>query len=724
MKHLLFLLFSFSLTVSFAQSLEQQRESVLLHVNSADLIVGEEVSFSAFVTNSNSGQLSGLSKYLYVELVNAKGNAVIKSKLALEAGRGHGQMFLPSTLSTDRYRLTAYTRWMKNFQSYSQVNLTVINPYEKWKPGSGDAIPGLSIYPEGGALRPGQLNQIVIKANDLFKSNKVRLIDEENNEIETVVLDDLNMAKAVFMPKNDMKYQFVGETADGFKFFPLPEACQKCASIEISKKAGYHEVMINGYGIDENGSLLIENDDDVVSVGEVGIGSKLKVDNENIATGVNRVIWKSATQSVERLFYLASGRLTASSSIESLKSNSIVDYTLNVPPNSNFSVSISSHSPYVDQGHFIGSTSLSKYLDLGELRLGELNDAQIDNLLISTVNAVQFQEKTDVIKYLPESNLDIIEGIVQGEEVKDLHVALSFPGENAQVKIAKTNERGLFRHGIIPPEFDTFGYVDVLFEDSDYEIELYDEFYTTYPDDGNKTILIDSSRLRAVTKRSIANQIENGYHNVHQLADSISTPWIEQFENYRKYCLADFTQFPTLRDVFIEYIPEVGLSKNLNNYDFQIRDKQTGVVSSANLPTLILLDGLPVTGEEVLALSPLDISCIFVINQKFFFGNALMAGVVYFESYDDAYSSVITSYKQHSFVGVQTAGMRKIRRSNSRLPDYRSTILWEPMMSSIDGEVTISFNTSSLLGKFELRVEGIDASGNPFSQQAYFIVKD
>ena len=109
------------------------QEVVYLQVNSSFLLVGESVLFNAYCVNSITNMPSDLSKVLNVELINEGAVSVLNAKILMKDGRGYGDFFLPSTLSSGNYTLLAYTNWMRNFpgQSFFRTQVTVINPFKK-----------------------------------------------------------------------------------------------------------------------------------------------------------------------------------------------------------------------------------------------------------------------------------------------------------------------------------------------------------------------------------------------------------------------------------------------------------------------------------------------------------------------------------------------------------------------------------------------------------------
>ena len=61
----------------------------------------------------------------------------------------------------------------------------------------------------------------------------------------------------------------------------------------------------------------------------------------------------------------------------------------------------------------------------------------------------------------------------------------------------------------------------------------------------------------------------------------------------------------------------------------------------------------------------------------------------------------------------------------SRLPDYRHTLLWLPAVETNGStEVTLPFSTSDLPGRYRVTVEGITREGQRFSGRIYLLVEE
>ena len=94
------------------------QEKVHLHIDNTCYFVGDTVWYKAYVTRSDKGWLTDLSKIMYVELLTPDGYLVERQQLKMEDGTAHGAFTLTDSLYAGYYELRAYTRWMLNFGRY------------------------------------------------------------------------------------------------------------------------------------------------------------------------------------------------------------------------------------------------------------------------------------------------------------------------------------------------------------------------------------------------------------------------------------------------------------------------------------------------------------------------------------------------------------------------------------------------------------------------------
>lgn len=108
---------------------EAHPEEIYLHYNTSLLFPGEYLLYKVYNLNPEDKSLSHLSKIAYVELLNKNGERLFSHKIMLDQGTGQGDFFVPTSIPSGSYKLVAYTNWMKNFGSFYQEDIRIINPY-------------------------------------------------------------------------------------------------------------------------------------------------------------------------------------------------------------------------------------------------------------------------------------------------------------------------------------------------------------------------------------------------------------------------------------------------------------------------------------------------------------------------------------------------------------------------------------------------------------------
>ena len=101
------------------------QEKVYVHLDNTCYFVGDTIWYKGYVTRSDKGTLTDLSKILYVELLTPNGFLVERQQLEMPNGTANGTFVLTDSLYAGYYELRAYTRWMLNFGQYE-------HPHAQW----------------------------------------------------------------------------------------------------------------------------------------------------------------------------------------------------------------------------------------------------------------------------------------------------------------------------------------------------------------------------------------------------------------------------------------------------------------------------------------------------------------------------------------------------------------------------------------------------------------
>jgi len=97
----------------FQQAFPQER--VYIHFDNTAYFKNERIWMKAYVTRTDNGQATNLSRVLYVDLLYKSGEIAQRRILKIEHGEAEGCFELDSIIGTGFFEVRAYTRYMLNF---------------------------------------------------------------------------------------------------------------------------------------------------------------------------------------------------------------------------------------------------------------------------------------------------------------------------------------------------------------------------------------------------------------------------------------------------------------------------------------------------------------------------------------------------------------------------------------------------------------------------------
>lgn len=337
-------------------------------------------------------------------------------------------------------------------------------------------------------------------------------------------------------------------------------------------------------------------------------------------------------------------------------------------------------------------------------------------------------------KFIPEYEGEIIWGRVICDNNKalwDRAIFLSAAGGNSDLYSTSIDSTGSFAFFTTP----FFGNRDLILEipraDSTLNItyELQDPFIRDRVGD-IPSLLLDTNIASSLKERAIEMQLGRrfGIDTLYERLPINKDPLL--LNNAVVYRLDDYTRFTVMQEVVTEYIPELRFRKVDKKTDLQVRvDNAFKDMSFSKEYTLALLDGVPVFDhQKILDYNPLKVETISIYKSDYFVGVAGFSGVASFRTYKGDYSGLtfgknvrIVDYQGELYPSkLHASGVHSIKN----LPDMRSLLYWDPIVSLTPGEEKeITVYTSAVAGNYIIRVEGISSKGIPIIFSAEFVVK-
>src|SRR5574344_9549 len=229
----------------------------------------------------------------------------------------------------------------------------------------------------------------------------------------------------------------------------------------------------------------------------------------------------------------------------------------------------------------------------------------------------------------------------------------------------------------------------------------------------------------ALKERSLGMQVEKLFE-ADSLYDFLPISGHHLFtDGHIRYVLDDYTRFPSMEEVFIEFIAEARVRKIDGKREIQVRmEDLLNSVYFAQGASLLMVDGVPVLDQDrIFSYDPLLVQYIDIYPYTYFLGMRCFNGVVNLVTYKKNLPSFsmsdnvrIVDYQGPDFPMAYTcAGTGK------DYPDYRQTLYWHPSISIEPGaSYTIQCKTPAYRGRFNIAVEGLTGNCEPVSTSSSF----
>ena len=336
-------------------------------------------------------------------------------------------------------------------------------------------------------------------------------------------------------------------------------------------------------------------------------------------------------------------------------------------------------------------------------------------------------------QWLPEYEGHIITGSIAPAppQNQQLLSSIAFTGKdiryfNGQIN-PQNNTVNFYTAGIFGKQQIVTTVVNILYAKVPYRVDLLTPFDESLPDSlPPLQIYPDKKQL---LERYIGAQIQGKMDNDSINGLSQSSDYCT-FQPLLSYDLDEYTRFNSIDETILEFISRVHVNKVGGNRIIRIYLDEKQRMS---MRTLVLLDGIPIYNhEDILQYNPMYIKKINVYDGQYMFGGENFEGIVSFitRNADLAFfqlsgESQLLDYDCPQFplpekiTDYSTESMK-----NSRKPDFRHTLYWNPFVEHRNGQpVNLSFYTSDLCGEFKVTVEGITTKGEMIHGTAYFQVE-
>lgn len=738
--------------------LTQSSETIYADVSQSSIVTGETLWFKIFVSEGRRFISQDLSKVAYVELIGPDGKPALQAKILLEHGSGNGSWVIPNSLSGGAYKLKAYTRWAKTYNNKAVFSktLTVINP-NKFNPNA--------------ALEAADnaVQQIAFEGNSFISTIKNTVYFTTNKGITYLLLKDNIAIDSILATETSTgSFSFIAEKSSTYALKNGSNG--QIISFDSPKQQGWHFEILTIKGNEvtfkiqrtalASGSptfyLAVHSNQELIEAQQFksesldftgvfkiskpffGIASISLLDAEKKLVAEN-ILLQSAQEKTD--FTIKTNRPSFKTreqgelSISGLDSQALSNLTIRI-------VKAETGTTTTNLDPSLYFSFLSKLPDLPfQLQPFVLNNRNDFDKIKPLLILYGIHNKENEIQHLfePELSGHIITGTIRSrktlEPVQGIRTYLTIPGDRFYFNYAQSDKQGRFAYDVKR----CFGVENFIIQtnnqkDSGYIIDIDNPFlsHKGFPTISNT----DAASTEAELLKRIQNaQLQNGIHSIQKDQYFLpnyndSTPFFGKADV--EYNLDDYTRFTTMEEILREYVVEVDVKKT--NAGYRIRVLNVPFKELFLEDPLVLYDGVPLFDvNKVMILDPLKIRKLEVISKRFLLGAHAFDGVINLTSYKKDMEGIQLDPRA---LVVEYQGLQLQRQfsapkytdkdtRNSRLPDLRTLLLWEPeTLVYQKSSHKLNFTTSDVVGTYVIEISGLTNSGKIIYQTHTFNVTE
>jgi hypothetical protein len=735
------------------------QEKLYVHLSQDFHLTGETMWFKVYSVDATLHKPIALSKVAYVEVLDVNKRPVLQGKVRLDEDGGSGSFFIPATLLSGNYVVRAYTRWMQNFppEFYFTKNITIVNPFisseiEKKSPSTQVNI---EFFPEGGNLVAGQRSKVAFKISSDQPDAKFKgsVISANGDTVVTFEPHKFGLGHFYLTPSANQDYACVIEDSRGHKNkSTLPRVYSEGYVMQvIDSLADKLTVKVTMPG--HSGALVylfVHARQMVVhSEAKQGIPEQafFSIDKSKLPEGISHLtVFDSDFNPVcERLYFNKPGSelgVQVSSAQVSYLPRSKVSLNVNSQfNNSGVPANLSVAVYRIDSLAKAPTSGIFPYLMLTSDLKGNIESPEYyfsgqagvktatDNLMLThgwrRFDWTSILKKSYRFDHFLEYRSHIVRGtITANDKPKESVLAyVASPSKIVNVAASRSNANG----DVFFEMNDFWGQRKLIAQinnriDSTYRISITDPFSKNFSALVPLPFSISPDVQSDLKTRSLAMQVQDIYFR--EVGDRITNkPKNDSTSFYGKpdktYLLDDFTRFPLLEEVLREYVPLVFVRKRRDNFSFQV----VNILNNKVFPDdpMVLLDGVPIFDyNKLMKYDPRLVKKLEVVARYYYLGSVRMNGITSYSTYDGnmpGYEidprAVVLDYEglqlQREFYSPK---YENAKQRNSRLPDQRTFLYWEPVvLTSEKGNKAIEFYTSDVPGNYLVVIEGMTSKG-------------
>ncbi|HEX8330222.1 MAG TPA: hypothetical protein VF629_22015 [Hymenobacter sp.] len=737
-------------------------EKLFLHLDRPVYLCGETMWFKVYAVDGTHSRPISLSSVAYVEVLDAANQPVLQGKVALQNATGQGSFVLPTSLAAGSYTVRAYTSWMKNFgpEAYFHSTVTIINTFAASGASTRDsATHDARFFPEGGNLVRGLRSRVAFKVTDKTGRGVAaegKVLNQSGAVVATFKTLRQGMGTFSFTPAagSDTYTATVMLGNNHVVSRALPRPYEQGYVLRLDN-AGPDQLTLSVEATStrpETLYLLGHSRQKIALTAPLQLANgraSFVINKSQLLDGVSHLTLFNAERKpvCERLYFRAPQRrlaITARADKPQYGTRDKVSLQVatadqQAPAPANLSMAVYR----LDSLATAAGPAIDRYLWLTADLQGPVEHpeyyftatgpeaAEATDHLMLTQGWSRFKWE-DVLavpkpfEFLPELYGPVIQArLTQAgtEQPRQGVVAyLSAPSRLVQLSTSQSNAQGLVRF-----ELNHFmGPNDVVVQtdpaqDSTCTITLLSPFSDRYASVQLPPFGLTGRFQPDYLKRHLQAQVQNvfsgKYRNLYASERVDSLPFFGKPNE--TYLLDKYTRFKVLEEVLREYVPGVVVRIRKDGFHLLVADKLNRTLLQDN--PMVLLDGVPVFNiNKMMAMNPLKIQKLDVLDGRYFHGTAVYNGIVSFTTY----KGDLEGFPLDPRVLVQEyEGVQRHREfyaprydtpeaAKSRLPDLRNLLYWNPAITTSGAQSqTLEFYTGDQAGRYLVVVQGLSATG-------------
>lgn len=653
-------------------------EKVVLHLDKTYCVAGDSVWFKAYCLQADK-QRSTLSKVLYVEVYNETKKTIVQQKFKLVDGTTWGAIGLPESAKTGHYFLRAYTQYMRNFSilDYYHQELTIINPF-------------LSAVPFE------EQNQVSLDANP---TNGIKVYSKESETIieinQPILTNNKPQKLTVFSQEGTVLFS---------KQLAIQSPIEKIIIPNESLESGQHYAVLSN---------------------EI---------TTNLATYPFYRSMGVVAPEIENLQKVYGQRALVQLNIK-LPEMDMADISLVVRKqglagqSNNTLSSVASKNPWLLPTYFSNNgEELTKEEHIPANLLMELGE------LYKKESAIFGIKPPTELKYIPEINNVSLSGVIRNKVTKmpasDVLAMAAIIDEKTQLHLVYTKENGTFIFDLNNQQADQNLFVSTdKRENEELEVLINNDFATVFPEVNAVPLQIDSIEHRIIENLYLESELKKNYEPTPKKGVFTNKEVLSAKANIVnpdiRITLSDYIDIPSLREIFTEIVPGISIKKKNNKSYLNIFNIKEQI---ALKDALVLLDNVPIFDiDQLLEISPKKIESIDVFNTPYMLGEYKIKGLIRIKTNTLDFAGYVWE-NESAFVNFKTISknsvfQQSIYTKNSRTPDFRNVVYWNPNLMINNASKAVEFYTSDMTGTYEILINGFTKKGLPCYKQVLFEVK-